>query len=189
MSRSRTMRKSSADTGVRRATGRDRHEWFALLDTWGAAGRRFREIAEWLTGEQGLTRWWAQKLIVEYEQERGLRPAGVRHGGTFSVTASKTVEVAVESLFAAFIDPKLRRRWLSGAKMRARTSQPGRSARFDWEDGATRVNVGFVAKGKTKSQVWLEHERLQDTKAAERAKAHWRQRLAALKELLERSTR
>jgi len=189
MSRSRTMRKSSADTGVRRATGRDRHEWFALLDTWGAAGRRYREIAQWLTGEQGLTRWWAQKLIVEYEQERGLRPAGVRPGGTFSVTASKTVDVAVERLFEAFIDPKLSRRWLLGAKMRTRTSQPSRSARFDWEGGATRVNVGFVAKGKAKSQIGLEHERLPDTKAAEMAKAYWRERLVALKKLLERSTR
>lgn len=25
---------------VRRATGRDRDEWFALLDAWGAAGRQ-----------------------------------------------------------------------------------------------------------------------------------------------------
>jgi uncharacterized protein YndB with AHSA1/START domain len=183
------MRRSNIDTGVRRATGRERDEWFALLDAWGAGGRRYREIAEWLTGEHGLTRWWAQKLIVEYEQERGLRPAGVRPGGTFSVTASKTVDVPVERLFAAFVDPKLRRRWLLGAKMRRRTSQPGRSARFDWEGGDTRVNVGFVAKGKAKSQVGLEHERLPDAKAAEKAKAHWRERLVALKALLERSTR
>ncbi|MGH8242935.1 MAG: DUF4287 domain-containing protein [Steroidobacteraceae bacterium] len=174
---------------MRRATGRDRHEWFALLDTWGAAGRRYREIAEWLTGEQGLTRWWAQKLIVEYEQERGLRSAGVRPGGTFSVTSSRTVHVAVERLFRAFIDPRLRRRWLSGAKMRLRTSQPDRSARFDWEGGATRVNAGFVAMGRAKSQVGLEHERLQGSEAAQKAKAYWGERLMALKELLERSTR
>jgi hypothetical protein len=51
------------------------------------------------------------------------------------------------------------------------------------------VNVGFVAKGKAKSQVGLEHERLPDAKAAEKAKAHWRERLVALKALLERSTR
>ncbi len=121
----------SSQTGVRRATGRDRAEWFELLDAWGAAGRPFREIADWLTGEHALSRWWAQKLIVEYEQARGLRPAGVRPSGTFAVTASKTVGVRVERLFEAFADARLRRRWLPGAKMRVRTTQRGRSARFD----------------------------------------------------------
>src|SRR5918996_3431446 len=103
----------SSETGVRRATGRDRDEWFALLDAWGAAGRPFREIADWLTGEHDLSGWWAQKLIVEYEQARGLRPAGLRPGGTFSVTASKTVGVPVERLFEAFADARLRRSWLA----------------------------------------------------------------------------
>lgn len=69
--------------------------------------------------------------------------------------------------------------------MRERTSQPGRSARFDWEDGATRVNVGFTANGEAKSQAAVEHERLPDAQAAEAAKARWRERLTALKELLE----
>jgi uncharacterized protein DUF4287 len=60
--------------GVQRSTGRGRGEWFALLDAWGASGRRYREIADWLMGEHDLSRWWAQNLIVEYEQARGLRP-------------------------------------------------------------------------------------------------------------------
>ena len=171
--------------GARRATGRDYDEWFALLDAWGAAGRRYREIADWLVGEHDISRWWAQKLIVEYEQARGLRPPGVRPGGTFTVSASKTVAVPVKRLFEAFVDPELRERWLPGAVMRERKSQPGRSARFDWKDGATRVNVGFTAKGKAKSQVAVEQERLPDEEAAEKAKAYWRERMAALKSLLE----
>lgn len=171
--------------GVRRATGRDRDEWFTLLDAWGASGRRYREIADWLMGEHHLTGWWAQKLIVEYEQARGLRPPGVRPGGTFAVGASKTVAVPVERLFEAFVDPALRERWLPGAVMRERTSQPGRSARFDWEDGATRVNVVFTATGEARSQAGVEHERLPDAEAADEMKAYWQERVAALKSLLE----
>ena len=57
----------------RPTTGHDRAFWFAELDAWGAAGRPYREIADWLTTEQGLSAWWAQKLIVEYEEARGLR--------------------------------------------------------------------------------------------------------------------
>ena len=93
--------------------------------------------------------------------------------------------VPVERLFAAFVDPALRARWLPGAELRERTSQPGRTARFDWEDGATRLVVGFTAKGEAKSQVALEHERLPDADAAEKARAYWREHLVALKEMLE----
>lgn len=175
----------SSETGVRRATGRDRDEWFSLLDARGAAGRPFREIADWLTGEHDLSRWWAQKLIVEYEQARGLRPAGARPNGTFAGTASKTVGVPVERLFEAFADARVRRRWLPGAKMRVRTTERGRSARFDWKDGGTRVNATFLKKGRAKSQVGVEHTHLPDARSAEKMKAFWRERLAGLKDLLE----
>jgi hypothetical protein len=131
-----------------------------VLDAWGAAGRPYREIADWLTGEHDISDWWAQKHIVEYEQARGLRAPGVRPGGTFTVTASRTVAVPVEDLFDAFVDADVRDRWLPGVVLHERTSRPGRSARFDWEDDATRVNVGFAANGEAASQAAVEHERL-----------------------------
>jgi hypothetical protein len=170
---------------LRRSTGRDRGDWFTLLDEWGAAGHAYREIADWLVGEHGLSNWWAQKLIVEYEQARGLRDAGVRPDGTFAAGASKTVAVPVERLFRAFVDAELRERWLPGAVVRERTSQPGRSVRFDWEDGPTRLNVNLLTVGDAKSQVAVEHEHLPNAEAAEARKAYWRGRLAALKALLE----
>lgn len=171
--------------GVKRATGRAREEWFALLDEWGAAGRQFREIAHWLMSEHDLSRWWAQKLIVEYEQARGLRPAGVRPDGTFEVGASKTVAAPVDRVFEAFVNARKRGRWLRDGKMSLRTSQPGRSARFDWEDGSTRVNVDFVDRGPSRSTVAVAHERLADAPQAETTKAMWKERLAELKSFLE----
>ncbi|MPY86778.1 MAG: DUF4287 domain-containing protein [Luteitalea sp.] len=183
--REKTQHEPRTSEGMQRATGRDRDEWFAQLDAWGATDREYREIAEWLVAKHGLSKWWAQKLTVEYEEARGMRAPGVRSGGTFTVTASKTVTVPVERLFKAFVDPELRERWLPGAVMRERTSQPGRSVRFDWEDGEMRVNVGFTAEGAAKSQVAVEHERLPHTKAKNEARAYWRERLAALKALLE----
>ena len=182
MSRKGPIKRS--DEGVRRATGRDRDEWFTVLDIWGTLGRPYREIAEWLTEEHGISNWWAQKLIVEYQQARGLRAPGVRPDGTFTATASKTLAVPGERAFEAFVDAKLRERWLPGAVMHERTSQPGRSARFDWEDGVTRVNVNITAC-EGKSQAAVEHERLPDAETAERTKAFWRDRLTALKTMLE----
>lgn len=170
-------------TALRDATGRDYAEWFAALDEWDTAGRAYREIADWLTA-QGVSNWWAQKLIVEYEQARGLRQPGVRAGGTFTGGASKTIAVPVERLFAAFTDPSVRDRWLPDLTLSERSSRPGRSVRFDVSDGA-RLSVTFDAKGDTKAGVAVEQERLPDTEAADHAKAAWRERLTVLKHLLE----
>jgi len=169
--------------GMRRATGRDRAEWFGVLDAWGAAGRPYRQIADWLVAEHKLSAWWAQKLIVEYEEARGLRDPGIRRDGTFEVGASKTVAVEVERLFDAFIDARVRERWLPGVQIR----HAGSPLRFEWKDGASRVVASFTASGKGKSQVSVQHQRLANARSAADMKAFWRERLTALKALLERT--
>ena len=174
-----------SDEAAREATGRGWQEWFAILDEWGAVSRRHPEIARWLQEEQDVAGWWAQSVTVAYEQARGLRAPGQRADGGFSATASKTVAVPVERLYEAFLDRQVRERWLPGAGMRIRTATPPKYARFDWEDGSTRVIVGFTAKEDAKSQVGLEHERLPDPETAEEMKTWWRERVAALKEVLE----
>jgi uncharacterized protein YndB with AHSA1/START domain len=174
-----------SDETVRRRTGRGWEEWFDMLDQWGAAERPHREIARWLADEHDVDGWSAQSITVSYERARGGRAVGEYPDG-FAITASKTVAVPVERLFDAFLDESLRRRWLPEGGLRERTASKPRSARFDWGDGETRVNVGFTAKGEAKSVVALQHERLADAKEAERMKAFWRDRVAALKEMLER---
>jgi hypothetical protein len=170
--------------GLRRATGRGRDEWFSLLDAWGAAGRPYREIADWLTGEQQVSDWWAQKVIVEYEQDRGLRPPGIRPDGTFSAGASKTIRVPIKRLFAAFADEELRERWLPDLSLKERTSRAGRSIRFD-VGGGTRLATTFADLGKERSQVAVEEEHIPNAQLAEQSKAAWRERLSALKAMLE----
>jgi hypothetical protein len=174
--------------GMRRATGRDREEWFGMLDAWGAAGRPYREIADWLVAEHNLSKWWAQKLIVEYEEARGLRDPGIRRDGTFEVSASKTVAVPVARLRAAFVGAKLRGRWLPGVEVPA-ASKPAQPLRFDWKDGVSRVVVTVTGGGPAKSQVSVQHQRLQDAKSAAEMKSFWRERLAALKGVLEETDR
>lgn len=176
---------ATQDRSGRQAAGRTYGEWFELLDRWGAPGRPFREIADWLEGEHDLSSWWAQKLIVEYEQARGLRPPGVRPDGTFTVGTGKTVAVAVERLYASVVDRGEREHWLPGVELRERTSRSNRSVRFDWGDDGTRVSVTFAAAGDTKSRLTVEHERLPDAETAQRTKAFWQERLAVLAAELE----
>lgn len=177
--------RSAAADAAGRATGRDREEWFRVLDAWGAAQRPHRDIARWLMGEHRLTEWWAQTLTVWYEQTRGLRPVGGDRDGRFSVSTTKTFAVSVERLFEAFTDERTRARWLPNARISERTSQPGRSARFDWNAGQSRIVVGFAAKGPARSQVSLLHERLPSASASADARSYWRDRLSELEVVLD----
>jgi uncharacterized protein YndB with AHSA1/START domain len=178
---------ATSDEAIRGRTGRGWEEWFDLLDDWGAPERSHREIARWVAEQQGVDplAWNAQAVAHSYERARGLRALG-EHPDGFRITAQKTVAVPVGRLYDAFLDEALRARWLPEADLRVRTASAPRSARFDWGDGDTRVNVIFVAKGETKSTAALQHERLADAQEAERMKAFWRARVAALKEVLER---
>jgi uncharacterized protein YndB with AHSA1/START domain len=181
----RPVRSSPSDRAVHEATGRDRKHWFARLDAWKATTRTHRDIAAWLMSNHNIENWWAQTLTVDYERARGLRQTGAKRDGTHSVTASVTVEVSAKRAFESFVESKQRQRWLPAATLRERTSTAARSARFDWKDGTTRVNVGFAAKGTKKSQIALQHERLPNATAAKEMKLFWRKHLDALKALLE----
>lgn len=178
----RGTRKRSA--ALREATGRDYAEWFAALDDWGAPGRPYQAIAAWLTGTHDVSTWWAQKLIVEYEQARGLRDPGARSDGTITVGATRTVAVPSDRLYAAFVDPDVRERWAPGFELTERTSRPGRSARFDVADG-TRLSLVVEAVGPSRSRIAVEQQRLPDAATGAAARAGWQARLATLKDLLE----
>ena len=54
--------------------------------------------------------------------------------------------VPVERLFDAVVDRSRPRSWLPDDQFRERTSSRPKSVRFDWGDGATRVNVTLWAK-------------------------------------------
>ena len=177
----------TSDENIRRRTGRGWEEWFALLDEWGAADRSHREIARWLAERQGTAplAWNVQTIVASYELTRGLREEGEKDDG-FAINASKTFAVGAERLYDAFVDPSVRERWLPDAQLTERTATRPKSARFNWADGSTRVNVTFVARAQDKSTVAVEHRRLPDSHAAARFKTYWRDGLVALEELVER---
>jgi hypothetical protein len=173
-----------SDDAIRRRTGHGWEHWFDLLDEWGVTEGSHTDAATWLREQQNTGGWNAQAIVVSYERARGLRAVG-EHADGFTVTASKTVAVPVERLYEAFVDESLRREWLPDAELRERTATKPKSARFDWDGGDTRVVVGFEAKGDAKSTASLAHEKLPDAAAAERMKSFWRERVTALKEVLE----
>jgi hypothetical protein len=173
-----------SDDRVREATGKRWETWFGVLDRWEARGRTNAATVNFLVDEHHLSVWWAQTITTWYLRARGVRLKHQQADG-FTVYASKTIAVPLDAVFEAFVNPRARRRWLTDGTMRLRTSRPGRTARFDWGDGATRVGVSFEEKGPAKATVAVAHERLPDPDEAEIAKAAWSGRLADLKSLLE----
>lgn len=188
-----------SDESMRRRTGRGWEEWFALLDAWGATERKHPEIASWLNDMHQVDGWWAQSITVGYERARGMRAMHQLTDG-FAASASKTVDVPAEHLYEAFADEALRARWLPAMPLTIRSGRPGKSLHAilttvqdgandpggtGSTGGATRVDVTFTAKGAAKCQVAVQHLRLPNARAAEEMKAFWRERLAALKLLLE----
>ncbi len=176
----------TSDEEIRRRSGRGWEEWFDLLDEWGAMDRSHRDIARWVAEQLDVVplKWEAQAVTMSYERIRKGRVVG-EHVDGFTVTASKTVAVSVEQLYAAFVDESARRSWLPDGELRQRTATAPKSARFDWGEGQTRIAITFDAKSESKSTAFLQHTRLADADEAQRLKTFWRERLAVLKSVLE----
>lgn len=178
------MSRKVSDSALRERTGRGWTEWFALLDAWGGIEHNHTAVARWLMVEHEVDNWSAQTVTVGYQQARGIRVLGQQSNGAFAASASRTVAVPVDRLFEAFADELVRDRWLPDAKLRVRTANAPKSLRADWADG-TRIAVGFGPKGDAKAEVSVIHEKLADGDAVAELKSYWRERLTALKQLLE----
>lgn len=166
-----------SDDAIREGSGRSWDEWVAVLDAWGAASKSHAEIARYVAG-LGVDGWWAQGVTVGYERIKGLRRAGQQRDGSYQGSASKTVPVSIERLFEAFVDDAARDRWFEPGTLTLRTSQPGKSARFDSDEGI--VAAWFTARGDDKASVQVQVEKLPSKEAADAFKALWKMRLADL---------
>ncbi|MDN3295675.1 hypothetical protein QWM81_16765 [Streptomyces ficellus] len=174
-----------SDDALSAATGKDWAAWFALLDAWGATSRTHTEIARHLVEAHGVPGWHAQSITVGYEQERGMREVGQSSGGDWQVSVSRTVNAPPEQVTEAFADPEVRRHWLPEGGFALRTHRPGTSLTADWEGGTSRLSVYVTPKDGARTQVGLGHTKLPDADAVAAYKDFWKERLAALKTLLE----
>lgn len=172
------------DEAMERGSGKRIGEWLEILDAWDATTHKHPEIARWLVAEHGIGGWWAQSITVAYERARGMRALHQQPGG-YAVSVSRTINAPAEAVSDAFTDDSQRARWFADAPISVRTANRGRSARFDWADPPSLAGYTLFAKGEGKTQVALEHDKLPDAEAAERIKLLWRERLTALKEMLE----
>jgi hypothetical protein len=164
-----------ADEKVKAATGCNWERWVWALDEVEAHKWPHREIAQYVHEKYKVPSWWTQTVTVGYERIKGLREIGQRRSGAWGASKSKTIAAGASTVFKAFKQPKLRTAWLPN-KVAIRAAVPNKSLRITWEDG-TSVEVHVVSKGRSKTQVAVEHTKLSSRQASDRMKAFWTERL------------
>lgn len=168
-----------SDEAIKTNTGCTWEKWVWALDQVNAHNWPHGEIARYVKEKYKVRDWWTQAVTVGYERIRGLRAQGQRRSGSWEASKSKTVSAAAGTVFKAFKQPGLRSRWLPGHKAVVRTAVPNKSVRLTWDDGSS-VEVYLVAKGRSKTQVAIQHTKLTSRQAVDQMKAFWSDHLDAL---------
>lgn len=172
------------DAAVQKATGKTWAEWFNILDAAGGEKMTHQEIVAFLAKMHKVGPWWQQMVTVGYEQGSGRRAKHEKADG-FQISRSKTLAVPVGRAYRAWIDDKIRGRWLGEEALVIRKATQNKSIRITWSDGKTTVETMFYPKGADKVQVTVQHNKLPTAAAGERLKKYWGDALGRLEELLD----
>jgi hypothetical protein len=172
-----------SDATIKAKTGCDWKKWTGALDYVKAHEWTHTEIARYVHEKFKIPGWWSQSVTVGYERIKGLRAIGQRRGGEFEVSKSKTFNVPMTRLYAAFSEKRNRNKWLGPVDLKIGATIKGKSMRMTWADGKPLV-AWFVSKGPKKNVVSITHQRLPDKVTAEKVKSEWTARLERLAEVL-----
>jgi hypothetical protein len=183
VSAAKNQKEHRSDKGIQAKTGKTYSEWFAILDAAGARKMTHQEIVAILHSRYQLGKWWEQKLAIVYEHERGLRKKHETATG-YQISISRTLPFSTTKLFKMWRDKKARKQWLAEDDLTIRTVRANKMLRGSWENGKTRVEVGFYPKGQSKCQVVVQHTKLGGSAEASRMKKYWSQALDDLKNAL-----
>jgi uncharacterized protein YndB with AHSA1/START domain len=167
-----------SDATLKDKTGRSWKQWVRALDAAKANTWKHSAIARHIA-EQGVSGWWSQTVTVGYERIRGLREVGQRLDGKYEANKSRTFPVAIGRVYNAFAQKRVRDRWLGDIALTVRKTNKNTTVRMTWPD-ETSVTAYFVPKGRDKTQVAIQHEKLRSKADVEKRKAFWQERLDAL---------
>ena len=168
-----------SDAAITKNTGRAWEDWVRVLDGHAAHQMQHSDIAKLVSDTYSVRPWWTQAVAVGYERIKGLRALGQRRDGSYEANKSRTFNAPAATVFNAWADPTIRRRWLNESGAKVRTATAPKSMRLGWPDG-TIVAVWFTAKGASKTAVAVAHTKLPDGETAYRLKQYWTERLNGL---------
>jgi uncharacterized protein YndB with AHSA1/START domain len=169
---------------VARRTGKSWPQWFALLDAAGAGDLDHKGIVAVLAQRHGVGPWWQQMVTVAYEHARGKNGKETTEEG-FQVDLVKVLELPLAKLYRLWSEPSERSKWLADDRFSIHKSTASKSIHARWGRGVSRIDVDFAEKGPAKSQVTVQHHKIESSDAAEQMKAYWAKKIRALEALLD----
>ncbi|HEY2445663.1 MAG TPA: hypothetical protein VGI20_08000 [Rhizomicrobium sp.] len=171
-----------SDAAVKLKTGKTWAQWFVALDKDGAQKMTHRAISQLIFDTHHVGPWWCQMVTVEYERGRGLRAKHQKANG-YSVSASRTIAVPLADLYEAATDAKQRRSWFPKGRLKITSQTKDKYFRGQW-NGAARLDIGFTAKGRDKSLIAIQVDKLADRASVEAERASFKKALEKLDTLL-----
>lgn len=192
---------------VNEATGHGWDHWFEVLDKFNVAKHGHTKAAKHLREEHGMDAWWCQSVSIQYEHERGLRENRQQTVGTFQVSVTRTLAVALEKAWDAWADPKNVSEWMKtkhrqdfeedgtysnsdGDQGRFKKIVPNKRIVFTWGHAnhtpGSDVIVEFSSKEEGRCTVKLTHRKIHTQQEAEDLVKSWRRAMDRYKEWLEK---
>jgi uncharacterized protein YndB with AHSA1/START domain len=199
-------RRSISDAAVKMATGKDRAQWFALLDRAGARKMNHKEIAQWLFENYLKKGWWAQMVTVEYEYARGKRVIGKTESAGFQIGVQKVLPISQREAWQ-LVTKKGRKLWLGdstdvrftkgatyttkeGTKGQVRSVVPGEKLRLTWQPkrfakpSTVQISLLCPRYASRKTMIHFHQEKLASAREREAMRRQWRRVLQQFEELI-----
>jgi hypothetical protein len=176
--------KKSDETAMAK-TGKKWAEWFSILDKAGARKMKHSEIGRFLYENHKVSMWWMQTIATAYEQKHGLRKTYETCTGDFSSSVSRTIACGVGKIYSAWQDAKGRRSWLKDDSLEISSGRPNKTLRGAWDGNKSRVEIRFTPKGPAKTQVVVDHMKMDTSKQAIAMKTFWSENLERLRHFAE----
>jgi uncharacterized protein YndB with AHSA1/START domain len=191
--------------GVKADTGKTLDQWFAELDKIDGLKIGRRAINNHLY-EQKLDPWWCATIAVEYEKHHDVRKKDGLYEGYF-VCSTKTIAAPIPDVYKAWTSDDALSKWF-GAATKADVKDGGifqnkdgdkgvysrvrqnKDLRFTLENRCISppvlIDVQFQDKGKGKTGLLVNLQRIQNRDEADALRNAWSAALNRLKELLEK---
>ncbi len=185
-----------SDEAVKKATGKSWSEWFKILDSVDAAKMPHKDIVRMLH-DKGLIKkgkgspanrsfnagWWAQSIVVGYEEKIGRRVFGAKTAGNYTVTVGKTMDWTPDGVLKKWENLVRGKKEFNkvGFEGEPRTSstKEWRYWKVDLSD-KSKLMVGIGPKTDNKSTYSVTMDKLKDEKEVEEWRKYWKEVLTNL---------
>ena len=197
--------KKISDAAVKKATGKNWKQWFAILNKNGAKRMAHRDIARFLhDGKYISSSWWVQMVTVQYEYAYQKRTLGKTADVGFEIGVTKTVPFAPAKIWKFVMSPAGRKVWLgqasgwkatpgteyetnTGTRGEVRTVHAGKRIRLTWQPkgwkAPSTLQLTLIPRQSTRGTcISFHQEKLASEKDRTRMRTHWQEVLAKLEE-------